>query len=266
MRRLTQDEFLARAKSIHGDKYDYSKVVYKNMKTRIIVGCPKHGDFTQSPEHHLSQKYGCPHCEMESRAGRPLYKKRSLIKGFGILDVDFSRNNDIFVATAYHTWVRMISRCNRKKYSTSDIKYKDCFVCDEWKYFSNFLKFFEENYIDGYAIDKDLIKKGNKCYCPECCCFVPQRINNLIESRTNHRGYLPIGVHQTKNGMYKAQMKKNGKTYGIGVFYTIEDAFLAYKQVKEKFIKEIAEEYYSKGLITQRVYDALLRYKVELTD
>jgi hypothetical protein len=44
--------FIVRAKAIHGDKYDYSKVNYINMNTKIIITCPKHGNFLQIPKSH----------------------------------------------------------------------------------------------------------------------------------------------------------------------------------------------------------------------
>ena len=49
-----------------------------------------------------------------------------------------------------------------------------CSVCEEWKHFSNFKKWFDENYIEGFDIDKDILIKGNKVYSPEACSFVPR--------------------------------------------------------------------------------------------
>ena len=56
------DIFIEKAKLVHGDKYDYSKVDYKNNKTKVCIICPKHGEFWQRPDKHLSQKRGCPYC------------------------------------------------------------------------------------------------------------------------------------------------------------------------------------------------------------
>ena len=56
------DIFIEKAKLVHGDKYDYSKVVYVNNKTKICIICPEHGEFWQRPDKHLSQKRGCPYC------------------------------------------------------------------------------------------------------------------------------------------------------------------------------------------------------------
>ena len=61
MRKLTTEEFVNKAKKIHGDKYDYSKVVYVNAHTKINIICNLHGDFWQTPNSHLNGS-GCPHC------------------------------------------------------------------------------------------------------------------------------------------------------------------------------------------------------------
>lgn len=58
---LSTEEFVAKAKEVHGDKYDYSKVVYKNNKAKVIIICPIHGDFKQTPRTHLEGK-GCYLC------------------------------------------------------------------------------------------------------------------------------------------------------------------------------------------------------------
>ena len=57
----TQNEFIADAKKIHGNKYDYSKVEYINMTTKVCIICPKHGEFWQTPKLHLNG-YGCKKC------------------------------------------------------------------------------------------------------------------------------------------------------------------------------------------------------------
>lgn len=54
-------EFIDRAKSIHGDTYDYSKVEYSSNKRKVIITCKIHGDFLQKPNSHLQGK-GCPSC------------------------------------------------------------------------------------------------------------------------------------------------------------------------------------------------------------
>lgn len=60
----TKEEFIEDALKIHGEHYDYSKVVYIGNKDPVIIGCPKHGDFPQRPNDHLTG-YGCPKCGTE---------------------------------------------------------------------------------------------------------------------------------------------------------------------------------------------------------
>lgn len=61
MKRLTKEEVLIGFKEIHGDKYDYSRFEYVNSKTKGIIICPVHGEFTQRPFNH-SKGEGCPEC------------------------------------------------------------------------------------------------------------------------------------------------------------------------------------------------------------
>ena len=60
-KKLTTDEFIEKAKKIHGDEYDYSMVNYINYRQKVTIICKKHGEFVQSPENHLYGK-GCPKC------------------------------------------------------------------------------------------------------------------------------------------------------------------------------------------------------------
>jgi len=59
---VTTESFIAEAKEIYGDRYDYSKVDYKNRDHRVTVVCPIHGDFQVYAREHLDGK-GCPKCE-----------------------------------------------------------------------------------------------------------------------------------------------------------------------------------------------------------
>lgn len=58
---MTTEEFIQRAKAVHGDKYDYSKVKYVNNKTKVCIICPEHGHYEQVPSSHL-RGHGCPIC------------------------------------------------------------------------------------------------------------------------------------------------------------------------------------------------------------
>ena len=72
-RRIDTKDFIERVKSIHGDKYDYSKVIYTGRFKDITIICPIHGEFKQKPDKHLCGQ-GCPKCN-ES-------KNERLVKNF----------------------------------------------------------------------------------------------------------------------------------------------------------------------------------------
>jgi len=59
--RLTLKEFISNSKKVHGNKYDYSLVEYKNARTKVKIICKKHGVFEQVPQHHITG-VGCPSC------------------------------------------------------------------------------------------------------------------------------------------------------------------------------------------------------------
>ncbi len=60
----TTEEFIERAKKVHNNKYDYSKVNYENCRTKVCITCPEHGEFWQLPYVHL-QEHGCPKCKTQ---------------------------------------------------------------------------------------------------------------------------------------------------------------------------------------------------------
>jgi hypothetical protein len=64
--RMTTDEFIEKAKKVHGDKYTYDNVDYNRSGERVIITCPKHGDFLQRPNDHLTG-HGCNNCYLESK-------------------------------------------------------------------------------------------------------------------------------------------------------------------------------------------------------
>ena len=59
----TTEEWIASARKVHGDKYDYSKAEYVNSKTKVCIICPKHGEFEQTPNKH-TKGHGCPKCNL----------------------------------------------------------------------------------------------------------------------------------------------------------------------------------------------------------
>lgn len=173
------------------------------------------------------------------------------------------------ITKEYDLWRGMLRRCYSKETKKEFNRYKDVIVCEEWLNFQNFAKWCNENYykIEGQRmeLDKDIIKKGNKVYSPEMCVFVTSSINNIFIKNNKNRGKYPIGVSYNKqSNKFTSICNVNNKQYYLGVFDTSIEAFLVYKKFKESYIKSVANEY--KNRIPDKLYDALLKYEIEITD
>ncbi len=111
MKKLTTEEFIERAVSVHGDNYCYDEVVYINSHTKVNIICPNHGVFEQKPNGHLSGK-GCPKCV-------GLYKDR------------YASNN---IPRYYHYQPQLEPYGVECRWSPSDENVLEvkCIYCDRW--------------------------------------------------------------------------------------------------------------------------------------
>ena len=187
--------------------------------------------------------------------------------GNGIGFIGVGKYNSKEHKEAYQKWKAILDRCIRNDYSNKAISsYKDCTVCEEWLNFQYFAKWFYENKYpcnDPLCVDKDILVHGNKLYSPDTCLLVPQRINLLFVKEKGRRGSLPIGVYKEKN-TYISSITKLYKKERIGSSDNKKEAFQKYKIEKEKYIKSVAEEY--KNKIPEKLYNAMYRYEVKITD
>lgn len=78
---LDKEFFIEKAKKVHGNRYDYSKVNYVNNRTKITIICPEHGEFEQTPNSHLCGK-GCQICSEEIRCNKRRKNVDELIREF----------------------------------------------------------------------------------------------------------------------------------------------------------------------------------------
>ena len=195
------------------------------------------------------------------------------VYGVGIIGNEKTTNENGNKIKSYIQWTNMLMRCYSDECQKAHPTYKDCYVCEEWLNYSDFKKWFDENYyeIDGERmdLDKDILMKGNKTYSPNTCVFVSQNINKLFIKSNKARGKYPIGVYFNKDAnkfMAYCRIFYNGKSQqkNLGLYDNIEEAFNAYKQFKEANIKQMADYY--KDKIPQTLYEAMYNYKVEITD
>ena len=107
-KKRTTEEWIKIAKTIHGNKYDYSKVIYENSYKKLIIICKEHGNFEQTSKNHL-QGRGCPKCRNFEVASSLRKNEKEVIKEFNRVHnntYDYSKLSYIDM----HTKVKII--CN----------------------------------------------------------------------------------------------------------------------------------------------------------
>ena len=191
------------------------------------------------------------------------------VHGVGITGAKHPATVNGVLTKEYDLWSGMLRRCYsdalKKKYPT----YIDCEISDKFKSYEYFYDWCH-NQIgfdnEGWHLDKDLLVKGNKVYSENTCVFLPQEINKMLIKCDASRGNHLIGVcwHKKDNAFVAHVGKSKGKREYLGYFKTEIEAFNAYKEAKENFIKEQANKW--KSQIDERAYLALINYEVHIDD
>lgn len=167
------------------------------------------------------------------------------------------------IVGSYKAWYNMLVRCYCKIYQKRQPSYIGCYVSDNWKEYSNFKVFYDNNYRAGYQLDKDLISPGNKEYGVATCSYIPQQVN-LVLGGDAIKGTYKKGVTWSKqNKAYIAQVTVENIHKTLGQFDAEEDAYACYKEAKESHVKEIAERYFKAGQIPEKVYNSLMKWVVK---
>lgn len=186
--------------------------------------------------------------------------KERLIWGVGINDKNTPVSTNGKKDKCYTTWYSMLERCYSPRWKSLYPTYKNCTVCEDWKTYSQFEKWFNENYIVGYDLDKDLFSEGEPIYSPSTCTFLPPEINKLIHKAKRGNG-LKLGVSMAW-GKYKSSINAGGYTRHLGLFDSEDEAHEAYVKARLKHIARVADYYYNKKEISRRVYEALLNIQI----
>ena len=189
--------------------------------------------------------------------------------GVGVVGTKYPAYEYGVVTKEYVLWNNMLKRCYSDVYKERYPTYERCEVSNNFKSYEYFYEWCHSQIgfdNEGWQLDKDLLLKGNKVYSESTCVFIPVEINSLLVKCTASRGEHLIGVcWHKRDKVFMATVSKNkGKREWLGYFKTELEAFNAYKQAKESFIKEQANRW--KSQIDERAYEALMNYKVEITD
>lgn len=178
--------------------------------------------------------------------------------GWGNNDVDFctsyrGQDGKMRHHPAYKDWSNMVNRV----YGGRNLSYADCTISDQWKNFSSFLSWWEDNYIEDYQLDKYILKPGNREYGPETCLYVPAWINNWeAKSRPNksRNGRLQGVTFDRNLGKYKAQ-RDSGEDRYLGYFDTEEEAHEAW----------VADGGWTKREAIRKEYDIWRENKIQIS-
>lgn len=160
----------------------------------------------------------------------------------------------------YFAWTSMLDRCYGKQEKHPAYNGK-CHVCDEWLNFQNFADWYSKSEYpvnERLHVDKDILYPGNTLYSPDRCILVPQRINMLFMINTMKCNGIPQGIREYKSGKYNSSYRGQS----LGTYCSLEEAFAAYKEEKEKTIKKVANEY--KSIIPKSLYEVLIKYEVTM--
>ncbi len=187
--------------------------------------------------------------------------------GVGFIDVE-GASIGRKMTSWYATWNAMITRCYNENLRYKHPSYKDCTVSENFKYLSNFKEWYHKQIGSdqvGWHLDKDILVKGNNVYSEDTCVFVPSEINCAVTNNKSVRGQFPQGViYNCTKTRYRARIQRSNKWESLGTYDTPEEAFYAYKPVKEAYIKELANKW--KDKIDPKVYNALMKWEINIDD
>lgn len=323
--------FLERVRDFHGDKFDYSKSQYINAKTKILIICPEHGEFYQTPDKHLAKRSkGCQKCWSKVRKGikRPNLKNKKIPQPeiflekankkynnkyqYDITEYNGPQKNKIVVICPKHGEFKTTPRnhlikgnkygcydCAREHVDVAKLKTYDDFIEKSIKLHGNKYIYPEENRLI-YKNRKSVLiieckehgefKKKAQNHLSGQGCF-RCRINKLIEENILTGGYClqlfednpilknkPIFLYymELNDGQYyKIGLSKNpkkrcssikslGKLNKVVVLNQIElpsyEAFIIEQTILSEFGKYRLYLNWSKEILSKNIYEEIKHY------
>lgn len=231
--------------------YQMKIINYENSNDILIEFQDKHKSIVHSSYYNFS-----------NGEVRNPYEKN---KFGGMLGNTLSCDINGKIKKSYNAWSGMLERCFDSEETYEKLpSYKDCFVCDEWLYFENFEKWYNDNYyeIEGerMELDKDILFPKNKEYSPKYCIFVPKNINLLFQSKRKNKTGVEGVSYCKENKFIVGYINKNSRKTSK-IFTNLNSAYDFYKKTKTLRVLNMAELY--KNKIPQILYERLRSYDLE---
>ena len=139
---------------------------------------------------------------------------------------------------SYKVWKSILERVYSAKSLAKYPTYIGVKVCEEWHNFQVFDKWFQKNFINGYALDKDLLSGDTKIYSPETCIFLPPALNSFFTNkrRGNTSNYIGVYWHKgDKRWRTSISDIHSQKKIDLGCYDTQEEANEAYQTKRAEF-------------------------------
>tara|TARA_Y100000310_G_C20697629_1_gene826825 strand:+ start:3851 stop:5029 length:1179 start_codon:yes stop_codon:yes gene_type:complete len=202
---LTAEEFILAARSIHGRKYDYSRVDYKNSATDIWIGCSMHGFWSTRPGQHIYKGSGCPQCGIETTTRKCTHSLEDFIEKAGRVHgqdkFDYSKvdycnsgtkvcivcndcKNDFWQMPAAHLSNHGCPYCKRKNekllYALLKIQFSFCQIKTHYKIWDSYRDYKHRRYCDFWLENlhtKVMIEYDGEQH------FKPVRFNSISQGK-----------------------------------------------------------------------------------
>ncbi|QCQ57872.1 hypothetical protein Barba22A_gp021 [Rheinheimera phage vB_RspM_Barba22A] len=160
------------------------------------------------------------------------------------------KKKNVWICPYYSDWMNMLTRCFCVNYQNIYPTYKGCSVSEEWRYFSDFIRWVDSQPNKDWQkcqLDKDFLFEGNREYAPTKCVYIPKSLNSFINSKPKSRGQSLLGTTLDKSRdkeIYQAICKNpfTGKRDYLGRFPNQLDAHLCWKAKKYEHALKLADE------------------------
>ena len=174
---MNTTDFITEAQKKHGNKYDYSKVNYINSRTKVLIICPEHGEFLQSPSVHM-RTCGCPYCGNENKSESKKMKKEDFINKANKIHnykYDYSKieyngckekikitcsiHGDFYQSPYMHLFGQGCPKCGNGSKNKDRTKTKEDFIKDAIKVHGDKYDYSNVEYINNHTKVKIICKK-----------------------------------------------------------------------------------------------------------
>lgn len=157
---------------------------------------------------------------------------------------------------AYKVWTSILFRSYVDEKRADHLKTS---LSDEWIYFPNFLEWYNDNYVEGWELDKDLLGEGSRIYSKDTCAFLPREVNQFLVVSKGSEGEISRGFYYNhERNKYVTCFSIKKVNYTHKGFETAKEAQEEFNRFKKETAKHYAEKY--RYGLSERAYNKLVNF------